>query len=231
MPHRAAIYARVSTVDQKVDAQEVELRSYFERRGWTVAEEAIFRDTMSGSATSRPDWDKLMQAVRCGKVDCIVVYKLDRIGRSLVHLALILDEFARLHVPLICTSQGIDTSEDNPIGRLQLGVLMAVAEFERSLIRERTKAGLAAARARGAKIGRPDRTAIFREEIRRMRGEGASYRRIGQRLGIAASSACRFCRFEGIQHPAPEETRSNRWGTDSAASGPSETAIKANHAP
>jgi len=205
MPRRPAIYARVSTLLQKVDAQEVELRSYFERRGWVVSEEVVYRDFVTGAASSRPGWDKLMQAVRKGKIDCVVVYKLDRIGRSLVHLAMILDELGRLHVPLICTSQGIDTSEDNPIGRLQLGVLMAVAEFERSLIRERTKAGLVAARARGAKIGRPEKAAKFRDEIRRLRGEGVSYQKIAERLGIAAGSVHRLCKIEGIHQASPEK--------------------------
>jgi DNA invertase Pin-like site-specific DNA recombinase len=133
-----------------------------------------------------------MAAVRKGKVDCIVCYKLDRIGRSLVHLALIIDELSRLNVPLICVSQGIDTSSDNPVGRLQLGVLMAVAEFERSLIRERTKAGLVAARARGAKIGRPDKTTPHREEILALKAAGASVRKIADQLGLAASSIQRI---------------------------------------
>ena len=84
-----------------------------------------------------------------------MVFKLDRLGRSLPHLALILDELQRHAVALIATSQGIDTSvAPTPVGRLQLGVLMAVAEFEREIIRERINAGLAAARARGVKLGR-----------------------------------------------------------------------------
>src|SRR6058998_2325246 len=77
------------------------------------------------------------------------------LGRSLTHLALILDEISRLKVPLIASSQGIDTSEENPAGKLQLGVLMAVAEFERGIIRERVNAGLAAAKSRGVRLGRP----------------------------------------------------------------------------
>src|ERR1022692_2082179 len=95
-----------------------------------------------------------MAAVRAGKVERIVVFKLDRLGRSLPHLALILDELQRNGVALIATSQGIDTSISNPVGRLQLNVLMAVAVFEKELIRERVNAGLAAARARGVKLGR-----------------------------------------------------------------------------
>ncbi len=206
MPARPAIYVRVSTAEQRSDAQEVELRSYCERRAWTVGEANVFRDTISGAAASRPGWELLLQAVRRGKVDCIVVYKLDRVGRSLVHLAMILDELGRLHVPLVCVSQGIDTSNDNPVGRLQLGVLMAVAEFERSLIRERTKAGLVAARARGAKIGRPERAARHREEILRLRVEGVSYQKISEHLGVSVGSIHRLVKLEGLRQSCPAQT-------------------------
>ena len=96
-----------------------------------------------------------MQDIRSGKIERLLVFKLDRLGRSLTHLALILDELNRLRVPLIASSQGIDTSDDNPAGRLQLGVLMAVAEFERGIIKERVNAGLSAAKARGVQLGRP----------------------------------------------------------------------------
>ena len=82
-----------------------------------------------------------MQDMRAGQIERLVCFKLDRLGRSLTHLALILDEMNRLKVPLICIAQGIDTSTDNPAGRLQLGVLMAVAEFERGIIKERVNAG------------------------------------------------------------------------------------------
>ncbi|MFT4590535.1 MAG: DNA invertase Pin-like site-specific DNA recombinase, partial [Limisphaerales bacterium] len=93
---------------------------------------------MSGAKTSRPELDRMVGDLRAGKVERVVVYKLDRLGRSLPHLAILLEEMNRLKIPLIVTSQGIDTSEDSPVGQLQLGVLMAVAEFERSIIRERT---------------------------------------------------------------------------------------------
>ena len=100
----------------------------------------LFVEHESGAKVTRPQLDAMMSEVRAGKVARVVVYKLDRLGRSLTHLALILDELQRMGVSLICTSQGIDTSGDNPAGRLQLGVLMAVAEFERSLIRQQPKA-------------------------------------------------------------------------------------------
>jgi DNA invertase Pin-like site-specific DNA recombinase len=103
----------------------------------------------SGAKVTRSQLDAMMSEIRTGMVARVVVDKLERLGRSLTHLALILDELQRLSVSLVCSSQGIDTSGDNPAGRLQLGVLMAVAEFERSLIRERVNAGLRDAKGRG----------------------------------------------------------------------------------
>jgi DNA invertase Pin-like site-specific DNA recombinase len=127
-----AVYVRVSTEAQRTDSQEQELRRYCRQRGWNNL--TFFADRISGATASRPELDKLMQRVRAGEVERLVVYKLDRLGRSLTHLALILDELNRLRVPLIASSRGIDTSDDNPAGRLQLGVQMAVAEFERGII-------------------------------------------------------------------------------------------------
>jgi len=200
---RPALYLRVSTNEQRVDAQEGELRSYCARRGWRIEEGAVYREEASGGSNTRPHWERLMHAVRAGRCDAVVVYKLDRVGRSLVHLAMILDELGRLNVPLICTNQGIDTSNDNPVGRLQLGVLMAVAEFERSLIRERTKAGLAAARARGVRMGRPERAVRFKEEILRLRDEGLTYQRIGERLRLSVGSVHRLVKLAGVQQSSP----------------------------
>ncbi len=124
---------RVSTDDQRFDSQEQQLRDYCARRGWTDVQ--LFTDKTSGAKADRAGLDALMAAVRAGEVERVVVYKLDRLGRSLTHLALILDELQRHAVALVATSQGIDTSHDNPVGRLQLNVLMAVAQFEREIIR------------------------------------------------------------------------------------------------
>src|SRR5262245_41291510 len=120
---RTAIYLRVSTTDQRFDSQEQELRAYCDRRGWTDAQ--AFTDKACGAKTNRGGLEALMAAVRAGKLERVVVYKLDRLGRSLTHLALVLDELQRHGVALVATSQGIDTSSDNPVGRLQLNVLMA----------------------------------------------------------------------------------------------------------
>ena len=151
----------------------------------------LFVEHESGAKVTRPQLDAMMSEIRTGKVARVVVYKLDRLGRSLTHLVLILDELQRLGVSLICTSQGIDTSGDNPAGRLQLGVLMAVAEFERSLIRERVNAGLRAAKGRGVRLGRPSTLADRREEILQLKAEGVGRRETARRLGMPASSVAK----------------------------------------
>ncbi len=142
-----------------------------------------------------------MGEIRAGKVGRVVVFKLDRLGRSLTHLALILDELQRLGVSLICTSQGIDTSGDNPAGRLQLGVLMAVAEFERSLIRERVNAGLRAAKGRGVKLGRPSTLTDRRGDVLRLKAQGIGLRETARRLELPASSVAKLLKEAQSTHP------------------------------
>lgn len=154
---RIALYQRVSTADQSTDAQRIELIEYVGRRWPTLPAEHIreFTDTASGAKFSRIGLDLLMAEVRKGRVDAVVCVKLDRLGRSLPHLAQLVTEFQKHNVALICPGQAIDTSSDSPCGQFQLAILMAVAQFERDLIRERTRAGLVAARARGSTLGRP----------------------------------------------------------------------------
>ncbi len=197
---RAAVYVRVSTVEQSLEGQEADLLNYCRARGW---EPVVFRDVQCGASATRPGLEAMMQAARRGEVCAVVAVKLDRIGRSLVHLAVIVAELALLRLPIICTTQGIDTSDDNPVGRLQLGVLMAVAEFERALIRERTLDGLRAARARGARIGRPPTiTATQRAEILRLHREGQSCRAIGRAVRVAPSTVWLVLRERSRQEGA-----------------------------
>lgn len=181
-----ALYIRVSTEGQRTDSQEVELKRYCRQRGWKNP--AVYTDKISGSKMSRPQLDQLMQDMRAGKVERLIVYKLDRLGRSLTHLALILDELNRLNVPLIASSQGIDTSADSPAGRLQLGVLVAVAEFERGIIRERVNAGLSAARLRGVQLGRPKTINGRAAEVRKLKRKGLGLRAIARELKMPPSS-------------------------------------------
>ena len=183
---KTAIYSRVSTDKQSHDSQLVELHSYCERRGWNNTKEYL--DKISGSKFTREGFDKLMGDVRRNKVDVIVCFKLDRLGRSLAHLAQIIAELSSHQVALICTSQGIDTSNDNPAGRLPLRVLMAVAEFERSIIQERVQAGLRAARASGVKLGRKQTLPAHQEAVERLVAQGMEVRSISRELGLAVSS-------------------------------------------
>jgi len=181
-----ALYIRVSTDGQRTDSQEQELKCYCRQRGWKDL--ILYVDKIGGAKATRPQLDRLMQDIRSGKIERLLVFKLDRLGRSLTHLALILDELNRLKVPLIASSQGIDTSDDNPAGRLQLGVLMAVAEFERGIIKERVNAGLAAAKTRGVKFGRPQTINGRAAEVHKLKASGLSLRAIGRELKMPVSS-------------------------------------------
>ena len=192
MSKRIAFYYRVSTDDQSVDPQRLELHDYCQRKGWSVAAE--YCDTISGAKFTRTGLDRLMAAVRKRKIDVILCVKLDRLGRSFPHLAQMIFEFDSNGVALICTSQPIDTSEENPAGRLIMHVLIAMAEFERSLIKERTRAGLKAAKKRGVRLGRPATLDAHRDEIARLRAAGASCRATAKELGIPVGSVFQVVR-------------------------------------
>ena len=181
------IYTRVSTDKQIHDSQLQEVRRYCERRDWKNVEEIT--DTASGTKHSRTGLDRLMCEVRKGKVDVVVCYKLDRLGRSLAHLAQLIAEFEVHKVALVCTSQAIDTTNQNPAAQLQLNILCAVAQFEREVIRERVNAGLAAARARGTKLGRPNTLKKYERAVAGLVGDGLGVCAIARELSIPLSSA------------------------------------------
>ena len=184
------VYLRVSTAEQETDSQEHQVLEYCRVRGWQPP--VILRDAASGASSSRPGLDQMLAQVRAGGVHQVVTYKLDRLGRSLTHLAIIVGELQMRNVALICTSQGIDTSKQNPVGQLQLGVLMAVAEFERALIKERTIAGLEVARKRGKRLGRPPLDpkiiSLILETVARM---GRHVRAVARAIHTSPSSVCR----------------------------------------
>jgi len=129
-----------------------------------------------------------MSEVRKGRVDIIAIYKLDRLGRSLQHLAQLIGELKTHRTALVSTSQGIDTSESNSASRLQMNVLLAVAEFERDAIIERINAGLAAARDRGVKLGRPRTLDSRRADVAKLMKRGLSGRKIANELKIPVGS-------------------------------------------
>ncbi len=176
---RAAIYVRVSTVEQETDLQEAELVEYCGRRGW---ESVLYRDRgHSGAKQDRPALNLLLSDLRKRKVDVILVWSLDRLARSLKHLLNISEECKSLGVDLVSLRQSIDTTL--PAGRLTFQILGAVAEFERELLRERVKAGMAQARRAGKNIGRPALRCFGHgdlERIRLLRGQGVSVRRLAK---------------------------------------------------
>ena len=150
---KAAIYARVSTAEQTVENQRLELSRYCEARGWTATE--YLDEGVSGAKESRPALDRLLTEARRRRFDTLVVWKLDRLGRNLRHLILLLDELSALGVAFVRLNEGIDTT--TPAGRLQMHLLGAVAEYERGVIAERVKLGMARAKAQGKPVGRPRR--------------------------------------------------------------------------
>jgi len=141
------VYIRSSTTRQSTASQRIEVMEYCSRRGWDKFK--LYKDKCSGGKATRPGLDQMLQDIRRGRLKTVVVWKLDRLGRSLTQMALILEEMNNHGVALIVTSQGIDTSNTNPAGKLQLNVLMAVAEFERGIIRERVEGGKAERRKAG----------------------------------------------------------------------------------
>ena len=190
---RIAVYGRVSTDGQNHDSQLREVRAYIRRR-WPKAEVTEYLDKASGAKFKREGLDAMMAEVRRDRIDIIAVYKLDRLGRSLQHLAQLIGELERHGTALVASSQGIDTSESNPAGRLQMHVLAAVAEFERSVIVERINAGLAAARERGAKFGRPRTLDRHVAAVAKLRRKGLSERKIAAELKIPAGSVSAIVR-------------------------------------
>jgi DNA invertase Pin-like site-specific DNA recombinase len=176
---RAGVYVRVSTDGQDTEMQESELKEYCARRGW---EAILYRDRgHSGAKQDRPALNALLSDLRKRKVDVILVWSLDRLARSLKQLLTISEECRSLGVDLVSLRQNIDTTL--PAGRLTFQILGAVAEFERELLRERVKAGMAQARRAGKRIGRPALRHFGpaeRERIRLMRTQGASVRKLAK---------------------------------------------------
>jgi DNA invertase Pin-like site-specific DNA recombinase len=185
---RAAIYARVSTHNgQNPEMQLEEIRQYCANRGWTIAEEYV--DTgISGTREHRPALDRLLGACRRRLVDAVVVYRYDRFARSLRQLVNALEEFRTLGIDFISLHEGVDTSTAN--GRLIFGIFASIAEFERELIRDRVRSGLASAKAKGKHLGRP-RIVVDSNKIASLRGAGESWAKIGETLGIGEGTVRR----------------------------------------
>ncbi len=149
---RIAVYIRISTIDkgQTLEQQEKPLIDYCNNNNYDYV---IFKEYASGSKESRPELDKMMIRSRQKEFNGVLIFRLDRLGRSLKHLLQLIEEFRNNKIRFICLTQNIDT--DTPQGMLLLHILGSIAEFERQLIRERTKEKLEYLKSRGVKLGRP----------------------------------------------------------------------------
>src|ERR1700692_4744769 len=185
---RAGLYARVSTNDQQtLPMQTRALREYVARRGWTFAMQ--IREVGSG-ASERHAREQLMEAARGREIDVVLVWRLDRWGRSVTDLLATLQELEHLGVGFISLTEALDLT--TPAGRAMAGLLAIFAEFEREILRERTRAGLAHARENGKRLGRPATAAVHASEIRKLRRAGISKSEIARRLQIGRTSVRRI---------------------------------------
>src|SRR5579872_1079710 len=185
---RVGLYARVSTNNgQDPEVQLRELREFCQRRGFEITEEFVDRG-ISGSRERRPALDKLMVSCRKRLVDAVVVYRYDRFARSLRQLVNALEDFRCLGVDFISIHEGVDTSTAN--GRLVFGIFASISEFERELIRDRVRSGLAAAKAKGKHVGRP-RVPVNASTVALLRQQGRSWAEITRETGISKGTAQR----------------------------------------
>jgi DNA invertase Pin-like site-specific DNA recombinase len=188
---RAALYHRVSTLDQNPTLARAELRASAKRLGFRIVLDV--EETGSGAQNDRPGFKRVLEAARLGKIDALLVYKLDRAGRSALDLLANIRELVEVHgVRFVVTSQGLDLMPGgDAISRLLMTVLAAVAEFERDLIRDRTRLGLAAARRRGVVLGRRPTPGPTPAVVLARRRGGASWASIAREFGCTIGKARR----------------------------------------
>jgi DNA invertase Pin-like site-specific DNA recombinase len=208
-PVRAGLYARVSTTGhgQDVGLQLDELRQVAAQRGWQTTE--FVDDGVSGTATSRPALDRMLAAAQAGRLDVVVVWKLDRLGRSLQHVLGILDQLAQQGVSFVSLRDaGLDST--TPAGRLFTVLIGAFAAFERDLIQERVVAGVRRAQAAGKHCGRPRKEAADKALVaaRGLLDQGWSWRSVSEATGIQKDTLRRRLREMGMlsQNPLPGDT-------------------------
>jgi len=180
---KVAIYGRVSTKDQDPESQLLDLRKYVKLRNWEIYQEYVDRG-VSGAKESRPELDKLMRDARKRKFDILLVWKFDRFARSTKHLVTALEELEGLGIDFCSYEDSIDTSTNH--GKLVFTIMGAIAEFERSLIRERVLAGVRRAKENGIRLGRPP-LEVDIEKMKELASKGVSIRTIAKEMGISKS--------------------------------------------
>jgi putative DNA-invertase from lambdoid prophage Rac len=187
-PMRVAVYARVSTHDQQTLGMQVEAMSaYIKNRGWNVAKSV---EDIGSGARERPGRESLLMSARRREIDAILVWRLDRWGRSVADLMATLRELLDLGVGFVSLTEALDLT--TPSGRAMAGMLAIFAEFEREILRERVRAGIAQARKEGRRHGRPRTASLKAEEVLRLKAEQLSPPEIARRLGIGRTSVRRI---------------------------------------
>ena len=180
---RCAIYARVSTEKQSVEMQLPDLRGYAERMGWPAVE---YLETES-SVKKRPVFEQMLADARAGKVDVVLVWRIDRFARSMKDFVNIVLDLRTRKVRLISVTENVDSGDETPFGEFTIKLLALLAELERNIIVARVKAGVAEAQRKGKHCGRPMR--IFRrDEAREMRRRKMSWNAISRALGVPSST-------------------------------------------
>ncbi|MAZ23154.1 MAG: DNA resolvase [Roseovarius sp.] len=189
MGQRAAIYARVSTSDQSCERQVAELTAFAERGGYDVV--AVFKETASGASANRVARNRVLDLAQARQIDAILVSELSRWGRSTQDLLDTLNRLAGWKVSVVAMS-GMTFELDTPHGRMMATMLAGIAQFERDLLSERVKSGLAAARARGKKLGRQPgqrpKSDKLAPKVLQAIEDGRSYRWIARDLGISKNT-------------------------------------------
>jgi DNA invertase Pin-like site-specific DNA recombinase len=189
---RAALYMRVSTVDQHPETQLYDLRALAQQRGFEIVGE--YTDQISGAKAKRPGLDQLLREARRGKFDVVLVWAFDRLARSVTHFLQVLDELNHLNIEFVSFRENIDTG--GPLGRAMVTIVGAVAELERNLIIERVRAGMRRARLEGRRIGRRPLD-INREAIIRDRSKGMSLTEVAKAHGISRAMVSKVTKPHG----------------------------------
>lgn len=185
---RAGLYARVSTPDQSTDMQLAAMREYCQRRGWTIEIEVT--ETASGADTERPERARIIKLAKQRKIDALIVWKLDRWGRSTIDVVSTIEEIRTTGITFVSLTEAIDLS--TPLGQMFLTLCAAFAQMERDLIRERVNAGIARYRELNDSWGRPATARAKAPQVHELNGVGWSKGKIAKTLGISRASVVRI---------------------------------------
>jgi DNA invertase Pin-like site-specific DNA recombinase len=199
---KVALYARVSTEGQDPEIQLVALRAHAAQQDWQVVEEFVDRG-VSGAKERRRALDRLMKAAWAAQFQVVLVWRFDRFARSVKHLVAALETFRTLNVGFISLQEQLDTA--TPIGQAMFAIIGAMAQLERDIIRERVKAGLERAKARGIRLGRP-RVPVAAHELAALRAQGLSIGEIARRLRCSRSTVRRYLSTT-LGHVGPDQDR------------------------